>query len=86
MSDSVTDFPQQYLDFGSGRIFLQDPLVPPECVFVAESGVSSVAQIAILADARVDAVLIGEALLRDPDPGARLRELVAAGAPRGVRA
>ena len=62
------------------------PLVPPECLFVAESGVSSVAQIAILADAGVDAVLIGEALLRDPDPGPRLRELVAAGAPRGVRA
>ena len=55
------------------------PLVPPECVFVAESGVSTPDQIAILADAGVDAVLIGEALLRAPDPGARLLELVRAG-------
>ena len=60
--------------------------MPPRCVFVAESGVSSASQISQLADSGVDAVLIGEALLREPDPGARLRELVAAGAPRGVRA
>jgi indole-3-glycerol phosphate synthase len=53
--------------------------VPANCVFVAESGVSSVEQIAILAVAGVDAALIGEALVRAPDPGARLRELVAAG-------
>jgi indole-3-glycerol phosphate synthase len=60
------------------------PLVPPECVFVAESGVSTPEHIAALADAGVDAVLIGEALLRAPDPEARLRELVLAG--RGARA
>jgi indole-3-glycerol phosphate synthase len=62
------------------------PLVPPECVFVAESGVSTPEQIATLADAGVDAVLIGEALLRAADPGARLLELVAAGTRPGVRA
>jgi indole-3-glycerol phosphate synthase len=62
------------------------PLVPPECVFVAESGVSTPEQIATLADAGVDAVLIGEALLRAPDPGVRLLELVAAGTRPGVRA
>jgi indole-3-glycerol phosphate synthase len=62
------------------------PLVPPECVFVAESGVSTPEQIATQVDAGVDAVLIGEALLRAPDPGTRLRELVAAGAPSGVGA
>jgi indole-3-glycerol phosphate synthase len=55
------------------------PLVPRECVFVAESGVSSPEQMAVLADAGVDAVLIGEALLRAADPGARLSQLVAAG-------
>jgi indole-3-glycerol phosphate synthase len=54
-------------------------LVPSECVFVAESGVSSPEQVAALHDAGVDAVLIGEALLRAPDPGKRLRELVVAG-------
>jgi indole-3-glycerol phosphate synthase len=61
------------------------PLVPPEIAFVAESGISAPEQIAVLADAGVDAVLIGESLLRAPDPGARLRELVAAGARLSAR-
>jgi indole-3-glycerol phosphate synthase len=62
------------------------PLVPADRVFVAESGVSGPDQMAALAEAGVDAVLIGEALLRADDPGARLRALVAAGTRRGVRA
>ena len=61
-------------------------LVPSRCVFVAESGISSPDQIAALQDAGVDAVLIGEALLRSPDPGALLAQLVEAGQPGGVRA
>jgi indole-3-glycerol phosphate synthase len=60
------------------------PLVPAECVFVAESGVSQPEQIAALAEAHVDAVLIGEALVRATDPGARLRALLAAGMPAGA--
>jgi indole-3-glycerol phosphate synthase len=62
------------------------PMVPAECVFVAESGVSSPEQVAMLNEAGVDAVLIGEALMRTPDPGARLAQLVAAGQRGGVRA
>jgi indole-3-glycerol phosphate synthase len=58
------------------------PLVPPECLFVAESGVSTPDQIGALADVGTDAVLVGEALLRASDPGAQLRVLVEAG--RGV--
>jgi indole-3-glycerol phosphate synthase len=54
-------------------------LVPPECVYVAESGISSPGQMAGLAAAGVDAVLIGESLLRSSDPAAKLRELAAAG-------
>jgi indole-3-glycerol phosphate synthase len=61
------------------------PLVPSECIFVAESGISQPEDIAVLLDAGVDAVLIGEALLRAPDPGAKLRSLVAAGAAEGAR-
>ena len=61
------------------------PLVPPDCVFVAESGVSHPEQIATLYEAAADAVLIGESLLRADDPGALLRSLAAAGAPRGAR-
>jgi indole-3-glycerol phosphate synthase len=55
------------------------PNVPTECVFVAESGISEPHQIAELAAAGVDAVLIGEALVRAPDPGAKLAAVVAAG-------
>jgi indole-3-glycerol phosphate synthase len=55
--------------------------VPSECVFVAESGISQPEHMRALADAGVDAVLIGEALVRAPDPGARLAELLAAGSP-----
>jgi indole-3-glycerol phosphate synthase len=60
------------------------PRVPAECVFVAESGVSRPEQIATLVEAGVDAVLIGEALVRAADPGAQLRLLVEAGVRREV--
>jgi indole-3-glycerol phosphate synthase len=55
------------------------PLVPSECLYVAESGVSTPEHVAAQADAGVDAVLVGEALLRASDPSVRLRELVDAG-------
>jgi indole-3-glycerol phosphate synthase len=58
------------------------PRVPAECVFVAESGISRTEDIAVLLDAGVDAVLVGESLLRAANPGARLRSLVEAGLPR----
>jgi indole-3-glycerol phosphate synthase len=54
-------------------------LVPPACLFVAESGVNSVEQIRTLRDVHADAVLIGESLLRAAAPGAALAKLVAAG-------
>jgi indole-3-glycerol phosphate synthase len=60
------------------------PMVPPECVFVAESGISEPEQVAALRDAGVDAILIGESLLRSTDPGMKLRRLVEAGAPARV--
>ena len=59
-------------------LLLRD-LVPPDRVFVAESGVSEPEQLDALAAAAVDAVLIGESLLRAADPGARLRELANVG-------
>jgi indole-3-glycerol phosphate synthase len=54
------------------------PLVPADRVFVAESGVSTPDQVRVLMGAGADAVLVGEALVRAADPGAKLRELVAA--------
>lgn len=61
------------------------PLVPAECIFVAESGVSTPEQIARLLEVGADAVLVGETLLRAEDPGQQLRRLVSAGAARGMR-
>ena len=57
------------------------PLVPPECVCVAESGISEPEQVATLLAAGIDAILIGESLLRSPDPGTKLRKLIEAGMP-----
>lgn len=47
--------------------------IPPSAVFVAESGVRSPADIALLKSAGADAVLIGETLMRAGDRQAMLR-------------
>ena len=52
------------------------PKVPPGVTVVSESGIASRADVARLEAARVDAVLVGGALLRAPDPGAALRALL----------
>jgi len=54
------------------------PLVPDEVVLVSESGIHDAAQLRLLRRWRVDAALIGESLVTAPDPGARLRALLAA--------
>lgn len=51
------------------------PLVPPEAVFVAESGVWDAADARALRKAGVDAILVGEAMMRAPDKRAKLAEL-----------
>jgi indole-3-glycerol phosphate synthase len=51
------------------------PMLPPGVVTVAESGVSDPAGAARMAAAGYDAVLVGEALVRSPDPAALLRSL-----------
>ena len=50
-------------------------LVPDDIVFVSESGVSDAGYVKRLYDAHVDAVLIGEALMRASDRKAKLAEL-----------
>lgn len=50
-------------------------LVPDDIVFVSESGVSDAGDVKRLYDAHVDAVLIGEALMRASDRKAKLAEL-----------
>ena len=61
------------VDFGNaGR--LRD-LIPASCVYVAESGVRTPEDVALLRKIGADAALIGETLMRAPDPGKMLRAL-----------
>jgi indole-3-glycerol phosphate synthase len=52
------------------------PFIPPEVVVVSESGINTVADIRRLRAEGIHAFLIGESLMRTPDPGMKLRELV----------
>ena len=52
------------------------PLVPDGVLVVAESAISSRADVADLEAIGVDAILVGEALVRSSDPGAKIRELL----------
>lgn len=63
----------------SGRAASLRSLVPQDAVFVAESGVQCGADAAALRAAGVDAILVGEAMMRAPDKRAKLAEL------KGVR-
>lgn len=51
------------------------PLVPAGAVYVAESGIHTAADAVRVRRAGADAVLVGEALMRAPDPAEKLREL-----------
>lgn len=50
--------------------------IPDRCLAVAESGIHTRADVARLARAGYDAILVGEALVRAPDPGRKLAELL----------
>ena len=50
-------------------------LVGDDALFVSESGIQTDEDIQMLRGAKVDAVLIGETLMRAPDKGAKLMEL-----------
>lgn len=51
--------------------------VPADRILVTESGIATRADVARMRDAGVHAFLVGEALMRQRDPGAALRELFA---------
>ncbi len=55
--------------------------IPSDRVVVSESGIREPTDMARVADA-VDAVLVGEALMRAPDPGEKLKELLHYGSRR----
>lgn len=61
------------VDTGNSRRLRE--LVPKDILFVAESGVQSAEDISALKEMGVDAVLIGEALMKATDKKAKLKEL-----------
>ncbi len=58
--------------------------IPPSAVRVAESGISTPADLARLRAAGFDAFLVGESLMRQPDPGAALKALLAGAVIKGT--
>jgi len=52
------------------------PLVPSDVLVVSESGINTAADITRLRDKGVHAFLIGESLMRAPNPGVKLREFL----------
>ncbi len=59
--------------------------IPSTVVRVAESGISSPDDVALLRAAGFHAFLIGESLMRQPDPGAAIQELIAKSNPAIAR-
>lgn len=50
--------------------------VPDACLFVSESGIGTVDQVRELLEHRVSAMLVGETLMRSPDIGVKLDQLL----------
>jgi len=50
--------------------------VPGDRVLVSESGIFTRTDVERLMEVGVDAILVGESLMREPDPGAKVRELL----------
>jgi len=57
--------------------------VPDDCLLVSESGIATAADVARLAAAGVDAMLVGESLMREPEIGAAVDRLLARSAAAG---
>lgn len=52
------------------------PLIPPDIPVVSESGIRTAQDVQHLKAAGVNAILVGEALVTSPDPGAKIKELL----------
>jgi indole-3-glycerol phosphate synthase len=55
------------------------PAIPDDRLIVSESGITTAAQVSALAEAGVDAILVGESLMRSADIGAKVHELLRPG-------
>ena len=59
-----------------GRSLKLQRRVPREIIFVSESGISKRSEVERLREAGIDAMLVGEELVKAKDPEARVRELL----------
>ena len=57
--------------------------IPDECMLVGESGIRTADDVRRLDDAGVDAILVGESLMRQPDIGAAVESLMDYQTPKG---
>jgi indole-3-glycerol phosphate synthase len=64
------------LEVDVDRALAQLARVPPDRVAVMESGITGPDQVKAAVAAGASAILVGEALMRAADPGAKLRELI----------
>lgn len=64
------------LEVDPATVALIRPSIPAGIVVVGESGVSSRADVVAMERAGCDAVLVGEALMRAPDPEAKIADLL----------
>ena len=60
------------------------PLIPADCIRIAESGVRSALDVVEYARSGADAVLVGEALVTGDDPRASAQAMIAAGQAAGL--
>jgi len=61
------------------------PLIPADCIIIAESGIRDAHDLITYAEAGAHAVLVGESLVTGKDPQAAVHDLVAAGSHPGLR-
>lgn len=66
----------QTLEVDPSTVAKVRPLVPAGVLVVAESGLATRADVEAVSDAGVDAILVGEALMRAGDPSATIAELL----------
>ena len=52
--------------------------IPPETKVISESGIRSSEDVRLLKEAGVNGILVGEILMRSPDPASKIRELLTA--------
>ena len=71
----IRDVIQRLGSEGADYISRLRKLVPPEVLFVSESGIRTAADVAALRENGTNAVLIGETLMRSPEKKAALAEL-----------